>query len=162
MSGLPVLDWLASVPPPALRRPARRRSVQTEKSLQEEILLRLRPYPIIAIAVPNSVYIRTDTEDQERTLGQVIGAMKRQGGMTPGAPDLVLLWAYGAGCVELKRPASIDLLGRRRPAGRPSSAQRSFEAECRRCGVHFCYADGWEGTARPLKPRLIEWGAING
>ena len=117
--------------------------IQLEKTLQQEVLLRLRLYPIIPVVVPNSIYFPARTEAERSIIARVVSQMKSDGMMTPGAPDLVLLGERGGLCVELKRPASRDLFGRR-PKGRLSPEQRAFRDRCVDAGVEYVVAECWE------------------
>ena len=60
--------------------------------------------------------------------------MKTDGMLVPGAPDLVLMGAKGALCVELKREPSRDLF-MKRPRGRLSPEQKAFKQRCADAGV---------------------------
>ena len=69
--------------------------------------------------------------------------MKTDGMLVPGAPDLVLMGAKGALCVELKREPSRDLF-MKRPRGRLSPEQKAFRQRCIECGVEYLVATSWE------------------
>ena len=92
-------------------------TAQIERNLQSEILYRLNRYPVVAIPVPNGVWLPARGEKEEGLVKRLIARMKTDGMLVPGAPDLVLMGANGALCVELKREASRDLLVKR-PKGR--------------------------------------------
>jgi hypothetical protein len=81
--------------------------------------------------------------------------MKDEGQMLPGAADLLCLWRDGSGAIELKRPAERTLLGKR-PAGRPTDAQKEFAALCERHAVRHVYATTWEEVYAALK----DWGRL--
>lgn len=131
-------------------------TVQIERALNAEILLRLRAsgLPIIAIPVPNSVYFPARTDAERSMIARVIARMKADGLLMVGSPDLVLLWATGGAAVELKRPASRTLLGRRR-AGKPTEAQAEFAERAAHLGIRHAYCTSWE----ELMGHLKEWGA---
>jgi len=117
-------------------------TTQLERALQSEILYRLNRYPVVAAAIPNGLWIPS-RDEQERTLvARIVARMKSDGMLTPGAPDLVLLGAKGALCVELKRPASNDLFGRK-PKGRLSPEQKAFKQRCADAGVGYLVAYDW-------------------
>lgn len=127
--------------------------IQAERWLQREILLRLRALPIVAIPIPNGIWIPTHNPAERVLVARVVARMKSDGMLTPGAPDLVLLWAGGAACVEIKRPMSVDLYGKR-PRGRPNDAQCEFGALCATAGVRYVIVESWE----ELQCHLTEWG----
>ena len=92
----------------------------------------------------------TAHDDQERDLvRRIVARMRNDGMLTPGAPDLVIMGEKRAVCVELKRPASRDLFGRK-PRGRLSPEQRAFRDRCVDCGVEYLVADCWEDVAAVL------------
>lgn len=132
-----------------------------EKALHQEVVLRLRLLPVVAFSVPNSIYLPARSEAERTMAARIIHQMKATGQLTPGAPDLCVFWggAGGAcpsgGMIELKRPASRDLLGKR-PAGRPSEAQRDMAARAAELGVNHAFASSWED----VRDRLTEWGAL--
>ena len=132
--------------------------IQAERTLQSEIMLRLGALaaPIIAIPIPNSVFIPARTEAERRLAGRIISQMKANGQLLPGAPDLVILGQDFSAAIELKRPASRTLLGRLR-AGRPSDSQIEFAAQCAQHGVRHVYATSWE----EVRGALTEWGRIS-
>jgi hypothetical protein len=117
--------------------------IQLEKTLQQEVLLRLRLYPVIPVVVPNSIYFPARTEAERSIISRVVSQMKNDGMLVPGSPDLILLGERGGLCVELKRPASRDLFGRR-PKGRLSPEQRAFRDRCVDVGVEYLVAECWE------------------
>jgi len=133
-----------------------------EKSLHQEIMLRLRILPVLAFSVPNQVYIPARNEDERVLARRLIAQMKNTGQLSPGAPDLCVFWGGAGGCapsggmIELKRPASRDLLGKRTPAGRPSEAQRELAARAEALGCNHAYASSWED----VRACLVDWGAL--
>jgi len=117
-------------------------TTQLERGLQSEILYRLNRYPVVAAAIPNGLWIPSRDDKERALVARIVARMKSDGMLTPGAPDLVLLGARGALCVELKRPASRDLFGRR-PKGRLSPEQKEFRSRCERAGVRYVVACDW-------------------
>ena len=107
---------------------------QIERSLQSEILYRLNRYPVVAIPVPNGIWLPARTDAEKDIVKRLIARMKSDGMLVPGAPDLVLLGEKGALCVELKREPSRDLL-MKRPRGRLSPEQRAFKQRCFDAGI---------------------------
>lgn len=128
---------------------------QAERALQAEIMLRLRAgaWPVIALPIPNGVWLPARSEAERTIAARVIARMKADGMLVPGAPDLALLWAGGGAMVELKRPKTRDLFGTR-PAGRPSEAQTTIAAFAAQLGVRHAYCSSWDD----LRTRLAEWG----
>ncbi len=120
-----------------------------ERSLQTDVLYRLNRYPVVAVPVPNGLYVPAHNEREQAVVARIVNRMKSDGMMTPGAPDLCLLGAKGALCVELKRPVSRDLFGRR-PKGRLSPEQKDFRDRCERVGVRYLVAHCWEDVEGSL------------
>ena len=118
-------------------------TTQIERNLQVEILYRLNRYPVVAIPVPNGMWIPARGESEERIAARIISRMKSDGMLLPGAPDLILMGEQRAVCVELKRSASRDLFGRK-PKGRLSPEQRAFRDRCIDTGVDYLVASSWE------------------
>ena len=82
--------------------------------------------------------------NHERVLvRRIVARMRDDGMLTPGAPDLVIAGEKRAVMVELKRPASRDLFGRR-PKGRLSPEQKAFRDRCISAGVEYLVAECWE------------------
>lgn len=127
--------------------------IATERNLQTEILYRLARYPVVAIPVPNGLWIAARGEAEERIAARIISRMKSDGMLLPGAPDLVLLGEKRAVCVELKRAASRDLFGRK-PRGRLSPEQKAFRDKCIDTGVDYLVAQCWEDVEAVL-PELF-------
>ena len=109
-------------------------TAQHERSLQSEILYRLNRYPVVAIPVPNGIWLPARSEAEKDIVKRLIARMKTDGMLTPGAPDLVLMGAKGALCVELKREPSQDLFTKR-PRGRLSPEQKAFKQRCFDAGI---------------------------
>lgn len=130
-------------------------SAQLERALQQEITLRLRAegWPVLALPIPNGMWIPARSEAERGLVARVVSQMKPAGLLLPGAPDLVLLWAEGAALVELKRPASRDLL-RKRAKGRPTEAQLGMAAQAAELGIRHAFVTSWD----ELRARLVEWG----
>ena len=121
-------------------------TTQLERSLQSEILYRLNRYPVVAIPVPNGIWLPARDEQERALVARLMARMKSDGMLVPGAPDLVLMGEKGALCVELKREASRDLLVKR-PKGRLSPEQKAFRQRCVDCGVDYAVASTWEDVA---------------
>ena len=113
-----------------------------ERSLQTEVLYRLNRYPVVAVPVPNGLYVPAHNEREQAVVARIVNRMKTDGMLTPGAPDLVLAGAKGCLMIELKRPVSRDLFGRR-PKGRLSPEQKDFRDRCERAGVRYVVAYDW-------------------
>ena len=124
-------------------------TTQLERSLQTEILYRLARYPVVAIPVPNGLWIPSHNEAERAVVARLMARMKSDGMLLPGSPDLILMGERRAVCVELKRPASRDLFGRK-PKGRLSPEQKAFEQRCVDCGVEYLVASSWEDIAAVL------------
>jgi hypothetical protein len=129
-------------------------TVQLERVLQAEILLRLNRYPVVAVPSANGLWVPARSEAEQALVARIVNRMKSDGMLLPGAPDLVLLGAKGALCVELKRPASYDLFGRK-PKGRLSPEQKTFRERCRAAGVPYVVAHAWDDLA-PSLAELVE------
>ena len=131
----------------------RRAYRQEERSLQAELIWRLKSWPIVAIPIPNGFWIPTHNEDERRLVGRLLYQMKNYGMLQPGAPDLSLHWCGGSALVEIKTPASVDMFGKRRPGGQLSEAQRSFAERAEQFGVRTAIVRSWD----ELHARLVEW-----
>ena len=118
-------------------------TAQIERNLQSEILYRLNRYPVVAIPVPNGVWLPARGDAEKDIVKRLIARMKTDGMLVPGAPDLVLMGEKRALCIELKRSASRDLFGRK-PKGRLSPEQKAFRDRCVDCGVDYTVASSWE------------------
>ena len=128
-------------------------TTQIERNLQTEILYRLNRYPVVAIPVPNGIWLPAHNEAEKLVIARLMARMKSDGMLTPGAPDLVLMGERRAVCVELKRAASRDLFGRK-PRGRLSPEQKTFQQRCVDCGVEYIVAECWEDV-EALLPDLF-------
>jgi len=118
-------------------------TTQIERSLQSEILYRLARYPVVAVPVPNGLWIPSHNEAERVVVARVVNRMKTDGMLLPGSPDLCIAGERRAVMVELKRPASRDLFGRK-PKGRLSPEQKAFQQRCVDCGVEYIVASSWD------------------
>jgi len=124
-------------------------TTQLERSLQTEILYRLARYPVVACAVPNGIFLPAHNEAERVLVRRIVARMRDDGMLTPGAPDLVIAGERRCVMVELKRPASRDLFGRK-PKGRLSPEQKTFQQRCVDVGVEYIVAECWEDIAAVL------------
>jgi len=124
-------------------------TTQLERSLQTEILYRLARYPVVACAVPNGIFLPAHNEAERVLVRRIVARMRHDGMLTPGAPDLVIAGERRCVMVELKRPASRDLFGRK-PKGRLSPEQKTFQQRCVDVGVEYIVAECWEDIAAVL------------
>ena len=118
-------------------------TTQIERSLQTEILYRLARYPVVAIAVPNGIFLPARTEPERILVRRIVARMRDDGMLTPGAPDLVIAGEKRCVMVELKREHSRDLF-MKRPRGRLSPEQKMFKQRCVDAGVDYLVAYCWE------------------
>lgn len=132
-------------------------TAQVERALQSECMLRLRAggWPVLALPIPNGVWIPARDEAEKAIVARIIARMKADGLLLPGAFDLSLHWRGGGGIIDLKRPASRDLLGKRAPAGKPTVEQLDLAERAQRYGINYAFCTGWED----MRDRLREWGA---
>jgi phosphoketolase len=121
---------------------ARRAYRQEERSLQAEVMLRLRAWPIIAIPIPNGIWLPARTEAEKTLAARLIHTMKAMGMLTPGAFDLSLHWCDGSALVELKTER-----------GKLSDEQRAFAERAEHCGVRWAVVRSWD----EMHARLVEW-----
>ena len=124
-------------------------TTQLERNLQTEMLWRLARYPVICAAIPNGLWIPSRDDKERELAARIVARMKSDGMLTPGAPDLVIAGEKRCVMVELKRPASRDLFGRK-PKGRLSPEQKAFQQRCIDCGVEYLVADCWEDVLHIL------------
>ncbi len=131
--------------------------IRAEAALHEEVMLRLRPLRpgCVIVPIPNGTWLPAHTPEERKLVARLIGRMKAEGQMLPGAADLLCLWGEGAGAIELKRPSERTLLGKH-PAGRPSDAQKEFAAHCADHGVRHVYAHSWD----EVHAALAKWGRL--
>ena len=118
-------------------------TAQIERSLQSEILYRLNRYPVVAIPVPNGIWLPAHNEAEKAVVARLMARMKSDGMLTPGAPDLCIAGKKRCVMVELKREHSRDLF-MRRPRGRLSPEQKMFKQRCVDAGVEYLVAYCWE------------------
>jgi hypothetical protein len=116
--------------------------MQIERALQAEIVWRLKPYPIVAVSIPNGVHIPSRDPAERDIAARIIKRMKTDGQFTPGAADMVLIGPKGGLYLELKRPRTHDLFTVR-PKGQLSPEQKEFRAQCERAGVRYVVATCW-------------------
>jgi hypothetical protein len=131
--------------------------IQLERVLQIEVgwkLAAAKPNAVV-FAIPNGVFLPTHGPKEEAIARRLIARLKAEGQMTPGAPDLVVLWDTGSGVIELKRDAQRTLLGRVQ-AGRPSATQRAVEAQCAALGIRHSYCHSWDEVHLTLR----QWGRL--
>jgi hypothetical protein len=128
---------------------------QAERSLHQEVMLRLNAYPVIAIPVPNGLYVPARSPAEKAIVARIIASMKRDGALVPGAPDLVVVSATRAGFLELKRPAENTLLFKS-PQGRLSLEQKEFRDRCDRKAVPYAVCTTWDECLAAL----VRWRVI--
>jgi hypothetical protein len=127
--------------------------VQYERTLQEELLWRLKRYSVLPLVTPNGIHIPVRSDNERLMRARLINRMKAEGMLLPGAPDIVLLWAKGAALIETKRPAYRDLWGYH-PAGTASQDQQEFARRADGLGIRHAYCSSWHA----LQKLLEEWG----
>ncbi len=132
--------------------------IQAERTLHEEVMMRMRPLrpDCVIVPVPNGTWIPARTPGERQLVARLVARMKAEGQMLAGAADLLCLWEDGSGAIELKRPASFDLLGKRTRAGPVSEAQKEFAALCADHRVRHVYAHSWG----EVHAALAEWGRL--
>ena len=128
-------------------------TTQAERALQQEVMLRLRSWPVIVLPVPNGIWVPARTPAERAFVARLIHQMKNAGQLVPGAPDLVVIWNGGAGMLELKRPKSRTLLGII-PQGRPSGSQIEMAERAASLGINHAFCTSWE----EVEAKLVEWG----
>jgi hypothetical protein len=124
-----------------------------ERALQEEIIWRLKAYPVLAVPIPNGIWIPARTDSEKAIVARIINKLKTEGFLLPGAPDLILAWSSGSACIELKRPAFRNLFGYH-PAGTPSENQVEFARRATALGIHHTFCRSWD----ELAAQLAGWG----
>jgi hypothetical protein len=131
--------------------------IQAERILHQEVMLQLRSArpDCVVVPVPNGMWIPARTQAERSLASRLIAQMKAEGQILPGTADLLCLWEAGSGAIELKRPAEQTLLGKR-PAGRPSAAQKEFAKLCETHGVRHVYATSWD----EVHAALASWGRV--
>lgn len=130
---------------------------QAERILQREITTRLQFAPLDAIVVPspNGIFIPARTPAERTLAARVVHQLKLDGQLLPGAPDLLVLWDGGCGCIELKRAESKRLFDKTR-AGQLSDAQKAFRQRCAELGVRYAVVQSWPQARELLKA----WGRL--
>lgn len=127
-----------------------------ERTLQLEIMTRLRALGVLTASIPNSLYFPARTPAERALIARVVSQMKNDGMITPGAPDLIAA-ANGVACfVELKREKSRDLLGKTKPAGTLSDPQKDFRDQCAKAGMAYRVCHTWT----EVETALIETGVL--
>jgi hypothetical protein len=130
---------------------------QAERTLQREVVLRLRHAPLDALVIgsPNGIYLPARTPAERVLAARIVAQAKAFGQLTPGAADLVVLWSTGSGCIELKRPAEKRLFDRQE-RGRLSPDQIAFRDNCRRYGIPYAVCESWP----EVRETLQAWGRL--
>lgn len=131
-----------------------RRNRQIERSLHQEVALRLKAMGCLYIAPPNGFYIPARSDQEKQLAARLVRQMKVTGGITPSAPDFVVLGNGRCGCIELKREATRTLTGEQITAGRLNDAQKGFRDQAERAGVPYAVCSSWT----QVHQRLVEWG----
>jgi hypothetical protein len=129
--------------------------IQIERSLHEEITIRLRPVQpdCVIVPIPNGTWIPQRSPEDRKLIARLVARMKDEGQLLPGAWDFACLWGTGSGVIELKRPAGRTLLGKH-PAGRLSDDQNAYGALCDAHGVRRAVAHSWD----EFYGALADWG----
>ena len=124
-----------------------------ERVLQREIMLRLQagPWACVAAPIPNGVYLPSHNEEERRLVGRLMKRLKDDGMLLPGAADLVVLGRAAGLYLELKRPTSRDLFGRKTVRGQLSAGQKEFRRRCEKAGVPYEVAYTWDGALAALR-----------
>ena len=130
-------------------------TVQLERGIQREIVLRLKVEGWQCIALPhaNGMWIPYRNADELQLVRRIFHQAKSMGLLITGAPDLSIHWCGGSALVEIKRPQANDLL-HKRPAGRLSPEQAEIRDRAEAMGVRFVVVRSWEELRRYLE----EWG----
>lgn len=130
---------------------------QVERSIQAEVMFRLKHVPLNAIVIGscNGIYIPARTDAEKALVARIIRRLKDDGQMTVGCFDLLFLWGNGSGAIDLKRPARRTLF-EHYPAGKPSDTQIEFATLCEKMGVKTAYCTSWPEVRDTLK----SWGRI--
>jgi hypothetical protein len=136
---------------------ARRRNRQIERGLQREVVLRLKHAPLRALMIgsANGIFIPARTPAEREMARRIVYQLKLDGAINPGAADLVFLWGDGCGCIELKRPATRDLLSKAR-RGELSEEQRAFRMRCFEHLIRHAVCESWAD----VRDTLIAWGRL--
>lgn len=135
------------------------KSVQIERSLQHEVMLQLRSAEVrgdlncVYYPIPNGVFLPGRTPAERSMIARVIHQLKQQGGMVPGAPDLVFLAAHAGGAIELKRPETRTLLQKFR-RGQLSPNQLEQRDRINSMGIRWAVCSTWD----EVRDTLSAWG----
>ncbi len=132
---------------------------QLERSIQSEIMLRIRAaaMPVMALPIPNGIWIPTRSDDEKEIVRRIVRRMKEDGLLLPGALDLAFVWGGGGGGImDVKRPASYDLFRHRKAPGRPSVDQKELVKRAAELGVNYAFVHSWQECHQKLR----EWGAV--
>jgi hypothetical protein len=146
-------------------------SAQYERTLQTEVIWRSKVLPLKVVSNLNGIWLPAREAEPVRCprcgfefegpgekaiVARLINRLKTDGFIIPGVPDLTFIWQGGGGFIELKRPATRDLFGVRKPAGRATDSQKQYTEECRGLGINHGFASTWED----VRSHLRTWGAI--
>lgn len=129
----------------------RRRNQQIERTLHAEVALQLKALGVLFVAPPNGFFIPARSASERTLAARLVRQLIATGGLTPGAPDFIVMTQGRVGCIELKRPANIDLFGRKTAAGRPSAAQRDFCARAQAVQVPYAICSSWDDVSATLQ-----------
>lgn len=136
-------------------------TTQIERALQQECMVRLHSAAVrgelraVIYPIPNGVYMPARTNVERTLTARIVHQLKVQGGMTPGAPDLVCLAKHGSGGIELKRPEQ-NLLFEKRRRGVLSPAQREQRDRFAALGINWAVCTSWE----EVHDTLVDWGML--
>jgi hypothetical protein len=139
----------------------RRVNARIEQSLQQEVMLQLRSAEVrgmlrcLYYPIPNGVYIPARTGAEKTMAARIVAQLKNQGGLVPGAPDLVFLARGNSGAIELKRPEVRTLLDVYRK-GTLSKAQREQRIRFESMGINWAICSTWA----EVRDTLSEWGML--
>jgi len=128
--------------------------VELERPLQQEVMARLRCAPLEALVfpIPNGIYLPARTPAEKTLVARIIYQLKLQGGLVPGAPDLVFLGPRSCGAIELKRPATKTLFGKH-ARGSLSPIQREMQKSFAKLGVNYAICESWNA----VRDILVSW-----
>jgi|SRR5262245_14744823 len=136
-------------------------TTQIERVLQQECMIRLHSAAVrgelraIYYPIPNGVFLPARTNVERTLAARIVHQLKIQGGMVPGAPDLVFLARHGSAGIELKRPTA-KLLFETRRRGTLSKEQREQRDRFEAMGVHWAVCTSWEEVSEAL----VDWGML--
>lgn len=127
-------------------------STQIERALQSEVMTRLRagPWPVIALPIPNGIWIPARSDAERALVPRIVARMKADGMLVPGAPDLAVFYPGGGGMIELKAPKTRTLLGTR-PAGRPTESQTAIAERAAALGINHAFCCSWDEVSGTLR-----------